>query len=127
MPLQVVPDGSELHFPGGTRRKVGLVCKGAGPEAGLPAQPAAASATMAASAAHTRDQRREFRSPDAIRADRVPVMVTTSFLRQEYRSGMCRRWPGMCLVGAQLAVGWVALARASAGRRPGTLPTRRAP
>src|SRR6266550_8988785 len=109
--MQVVPDGSELKFPGWTGRKAGLVCKGAGPEAGLPAQPAAASATAAASAAHTRDQRREFRSPDAIRADRVPAMVTTSFLRQEYRSATCRRWPGMSHVGAQLAVGWVALAR----------------
>src|SRR6266581_3765207 len=71
MPLQVVPDGSELHFPGGTT--AGLVGKRAGP-----VQPAAASATTAASAAHTRGQRRESRSPAAIRADRMPAMVTTS-------------------------------------------------
>jgi hypothetical protein len=48
-----------------------------GPEAGPPAQLAAASATTAASAAHTLRQRRASRSPDAVRADGMPAILIT--------------------------------------------------
>jgi hypothetical protein len=48
------------------------------PETDPPPQPAAASITAAVSAAHHRGQRRDFRSPNAGRAERVPAMVTIS-------------------------------------------------
>jgi hypothetical protein len=70
---------------------VGNSARGAGDlsETGPPPQPAAASTSTAASAAHNLSQRFEFRSPDA-RADRMPAMVTISCRTQV---ASCRAQP----------------------------------